>query len=224
MDRDFWAWAVDISTVIVGIGAVAALLVSGWGLRGERQRAEKAWRRQITLDHHARIYDAAATLLQRTSSWAVVARDRIQARGSAEVDFGYTSIASDESVDLEYAQLLDALGATRETIDVALSDAVRSLDHLYFLIGRSGDGERLLTDLVVLGNAFEAVRPQLGKDVGSGDLASVIRDSGVCDDIELLVSLEDLWQPMARVRCTEQLVTRYFRGRVGQFVPPPPLA
>lgn len=223
-ERDFWAWAVDISTVIVGIGAVAALLVSAWSLRVERRRKEEAWRRQIALDHHARIYEASASLLQRTTSWAALARARIQARGSAEVDHSYSSTTSDESVDLEYARILDTLGATRETINTALSDAVRSLDHLYFLIGRDGDGERLLTDLLLLSNVFETVRPQMGKDAGSGDLTSVVRDSGVCDDVELLVSLEDLWQPMERVRCVEQLVTRYFRGRVGRFVPPPPLA
>jgi hypothetical protein len=82
----------------------------------------------------------------------------------------------------------------------------------------------LLTDLMLLGSAFDAVRPQLGKDAGAGDLASAIRGSPVCEEVELLVSLDNLWQPMERVRCAEHLVTRYFRGRVGQFVSPPPLA
>jgi hypothetical protein len=123
MNRDFW---VDISTIVVGIAAIAAFAFSAWAATAERRRVEQSWRRQVALDHHARIYEAAASLLQRTSSWAALAQSRIQARGKAEVDYGYVGDAADESVPGDYAELLDRLGASRAAIDASLSAAIRA--------------------------------------------------------------------------------------------------
>lgn len=228
--RDALSWWVDVSTIAVGIVAVGALILSAVAVRSEGNRSSEGWMRQIALDHHARVYDAAARLIQHTGRWASLAIQRVQARGAASIDYGYGSGADesvdDESVDPQYAQLLDTLGTTRSAIADALAEAVYSLDLLYLLISRDGDGQKLLADLILLRQAFDCVRPTTGSEVGNGDLVATIHGSGLQHDVEMLISLEHLGpdRPVERIRCVEALVSMYFRGRIGRFVPPPPLS
>lgn len=209
---------------MVGIAAVAALAATWATARAEGERSRKAWSQQVLLDHHARIYEAAANLIERTGHWASLARARTEARFAAALD-GYGADA-DETVDPEYAEVLDTVGAPRQTVQNALADASRALDSLYFLIGRDGHGARLLDDLILLGNVFRGVHPEVGSDSGTGDLVAAVSDSGLRDDVEMLVSLDSLdrSRPAERIQFVEGLVYRYFRGRIGRFVPPPPLA
>ena len=236
MDRDFLAWLVDISTVIVGVVTAVALGLTVLALRSERRRHEavmgaeharheEAWRRQLALDHHARIYEAAAEMITAMTAFSRRAEARVQARGSASIDHGFASDA-DEATDFMYAAFLDSRGGPVTAIVESLDSANSARHRLYFLIPNSGDGQTLLNDLIVIEHVLAAVRPAPGHDSGRGDLGSVLDSFGVRQAVENLVSTERLTpgDPMARLRFVRDLGDRYFLGRIGRFVEPPPLA
>jgi hypothetical protein len=194
-------------------------------LRIERERHEEAWRRQIAIDHHARIYEAAAELITAITAFTRRAEARVQARGSAHIDHGFSADA-DETTDFEYAAFLDSRGASVADIVACLDSASSARHRLYFLIPGGDGGQTLLTDLIVIEQVLATVRPERGYDSGRGDPGSVLDSHGVREAVENLVSTERLGpdKPTARLRFVRELGERYFLGRIGRFVPPPPLA
>lgn len=224
-NRDGLEWAVDISTVVVGAATVVTLAVGIWALRRDRKEHARAWSRQIALDHHARIYEAAAELTTVIVRFCRRASDRTQARGTARVDLGYTA-DGDESVDLDYARALDRIGGPPAAVVEAHDEVLAAIERLWFLIPSTGDGQHLLNDLVLLRQVHEAMRPTIGTEAGKGDLTSTIDASGLRFHVEMSVDLDHLAvdEPMGRIKFLRDLATRYMSGRIGRFVQPPPLA
>jgi hypothetical protein len=147
--RDLLAWLVDVSTVVVGIAAMAAFGLSVRALRNEGRRQERSWTRQLILDHNARVQEAAADAIRAVSVFIRAAERRVQARATAEVDHGYQR-DTDETVELEYAALVDRLGGSRREVLEAHDEAILSLDRLWFLIPSRPPGDRLLKDIQLL--------------------------------------------------------------------------
>ena len=225
MKRDLLAWLVDIATVVVGGSAVGALIFTAVALSRDERRYTQAWQRQIALDHHARIYEAAAEVLWSFTVFARSAEARVQAHGTAVVDYGYSE-DSDETVDLKYRELLDSFGGPISGVHAAHDEAKVALDRLWFLIPREGAGEVLLLDLRLLDIVLDAVRPSMTWRPGMADLNELVRASNLEAAIQQLVSTDDLGpdHPMKRLTFTRLLATRYLRARIARFVPPPPLA
>lgn len=202
MDRDFLAWLVDISTVIVGVVTAVALALTVVALRSERRRHdavmvaeharhEEAWRRQLALDHHARIYEAAAEMITAMTAFTRRAEARVQARGLASIDHGFAP-DTDETSDLRYAAFLDSRGGPVAAIVECLDSANSARHRLYFLIPAGGDGHTLLNDLIVIEHVLAAVRPEPGHDSGRGDLGSLLDSFGVRQAVENLVGTEQV--------------------------------
>jgi hypothetical protein len=222
--RDLLAWLVDVSTIVVGVAAAVALVVTVRASGKEREWNELAWQRQVALDHHARIYGATARAIESVVTFTRQAEARVQARGTAMVDQGYAEDA-DETIDPQYAAILDGLGGTLSHAQRAHDRALADLDALWFFISPSGDGERLLADLHLVRQAVEAVRPDWGHDAGRGGLYQLVADSGMQDAVELHVGFEatDEERPMARLEFARAMAATYLRAEVGRYVPPPDL-
>lgn len=216
MERDTLDLLVDLATVVIGATAVVAIGFSLYALRVERERSEQAWRRQVALDHHARIYEAASALIAAVSTFT-----RLAEAATATPVQGVTvqpsisdSLAHDQPVEF----LADSLGT-----------AMKALHHLYFLIpgGKDQDAcQLLLIDLLVIREALTAVAPQRDYYAGTGDLVALLDGHSIRQQVELLVDTESLGpeHPTKRLRFLRELLERYFRGRIGKFVPPPPIS
>lgn len=225
MERDLLAWVVDIATVVVGAAALGALCFNLHNMRAERRRWDEAWGRQVALDQHARIYEAAAALIAAVTAFSRKAETRVSARKSAMINHGY-ELQTDETNDPMFAAMLDRLGGPLASVIDALDSATSARHRLYFLIPAGGDGQKLLNDLILIGETLTAVRPQPGNDGGKGHLVAILDGTGLRADVEMLVSTDSLGleDPIGRLTFVRELVERYFVGRIGRFVEPPPLA
>lgn len=208
MDRDVLAWLVDISTVVVGIGAVGAVVFSVNALKSERQRSERTWHQQIALEHHARIYEASASLIAAGVAFTRDAESLVVSQRGQEDSY------VPGQLDKEVAVL------------AAYDRAISALNYLYFLIPGGAHGEDILKDLLLVAESLAAVRPRSHRLAGDADLNSMLDGTGLRNEVEMLVDTDSLHpdDPVGRVRFVREILERYLRGRIALFVPPPPLA
>ncbi|MGH3849936.1 MAG: hypothetical protein ACRDRT_09580, partial [Pseudonocardiaceae bacterium] len=205
VERDLVAWVVDVSTVIVGIAAVSALWFSVHVLKLERRQSERSWQQQIALEHHARIYEAASSLIAAGVAFTRHAESHVETQAVPDRPAG------------SWAHISQGEGQ----YTLPEYDRVNSaLHHLYFLLPSEGNGQKLLNDLVLLGDTLASIRPTPDHPAGVGDLDSVLEATGLRDEVEMLVETESLATeyPAERLRYVRELFERYFRGRIGQFV------
>lgn len=235
MDRDAVQWAVDLSTVAVGLTAAWALWLSArerraastqldQTLRAQEARFRETLAHQTLLDHHARIYEATTEVVRAVTVYTRRAEARVLARGRAMAETAWES-GGDESIDPAFARILDA-AASLEDVYAAYDEALQRLAYLWFLVSPEGAGRALLTDIELVRQGVEAVRPYVAHDAGSGNLEALVEESGL-DESPMNTVVLDVprpWGAMTRLRVVRDLAANHLRYRVGEHVPAPPIA
>ncbi len=217
--------AVDVVTIVVGAVAVATLTFTVFQWRVQVGQFREAQLQAISIGHHARIYAAAADAIRAVTVFTRLAEARIQARGRAQVESGFSQ-RHDETVTPALAALLDE-GATMSSISSAHDDAHEALMRLWFFIPRDDDkGTQILGDIYLLTEALGAVRPIVRAPAGEGGLEALVADAHVDDNPMNLVDLDvdPPWDSMTRLRVVRELATKRLRNRIGASVQPPPIA